>query len=517
MKKISILWVDDEIDILKPHIIFLEEKGYEVYTANNGENAIEEVKKQSFDLIFLDEIMPGLSGLETLSRIKTIKPEIPVVMITKNEEEDIMDEAIGSQIADYLIKPVNPRQILLSIKKNIDVQRLVSEKTVSDYQGEFSRIGIEIGEASNIMDWFEIYKKLVCWELELEKSEGGEMEEILMMQKTEANNQFARYVKTNYYNWFDNDFGDKPYTSSNIIKNKLLPLLRNDEKVFLLVIDNLRLDQWRLIYSMIRQYFTQEEETLFCSILPTTTQYSRNAMFAGLMPHEIDNIIPGLWLNDEEEGGKNLHEEELLKKQLSRYGIDNKFYYTKIFNKSGEKKVLKAFPDLMANQLNVLVYNFVDMLSHARTNVDMIKELANDESAYRSLTTSWFRHSHLFELFKKLSEQNVKVVVTTDHGSIRVNNPVKVMSERESTSNLRFKSGKNLNYNPKEVMEIKDLKKAHLPGRNIRYNYIFATQNDYFVYPNNYNYYVKYFKDTFQHGGVSMEEQIIPFSVLSPI
>jgi CheY-like chemotaxis protein len=508
--------VDDEIDLLKPHVIFLEEKGYDVDTACDGEEAIEKVTGSGYDLIFLDENMPGLSGLETLQRMKSIRPETPVIMITKSEEEEIMDEAIGSQISDYLIKPVNPKQILLSIKKHIDIKRLVSEKTTSDYQIEFSQIGMKISQSFTFDDWADIYKKIVYWELELEKGEANEMKEVLKMQKSEANNEFAKYIKSNYYSWFDKNNNDCPLMSHTLLKNRVIPLLEQGEKVFFIFIDNLRYDQWRTLFNDLHSYFELDTDELFCSIIPTTTQYSRNAMFAGLMPYEIDKIIPGLWLNDEDEGGKNMHEEELLRKQLNRYGLNVRFNYEKVFNKAGERKIIKNFKGLMNNQLNVVVYNFVDMLSHARTNVDMIKELADDEAAYRSLTLSWFRHSQVFDLLKMLATEEVKVVVTTDHGSIRVNNPVKVIAGRETSSNLRFKAGKNLSYNPKEVFEIKDISKAHLPERNISYSYIFARNNDYFVYPNNYNYYVSYFRNTFQHGGVSLEEMLIPFAIMSP-
>lgn len=516
MKKITILWVDDEIDILKSHILFLEEKGYSISTANNGEKAIEIVKKESIDLIFLDENMPGLSGLETLSQIKAIKSDIPVIMITKSEEEEIMEQAIGSQIADYLIKPVNPKQILLSIKKNIDNKRLISEKTSSDYQSEFGKIGIQISESMTFDDWKDIYKKLVYWELELDKSERREMEEVFRFQKSEANNAFAKYVKNNYYSWFDEKLDKKPLLSPNIFKNKVLPLIDNGEKVFYIFIDNLRFDQWRVIFSLLKGYYKLDQEELYYSILPTTTQYSRNAMFAGLMPFEIDKLNPDLWLNDEDEGGKNMNEEELLQKQFARYGKNIKFHYEKVFNKVHEKRLLKNISDLLTYQLNVIVFNFVDILSHARTDVDMIKELADDEAAYRSLTLSWFKHSSLYELLRQLSEENVKVIITTDHGSIKVTNPIKVIGDRETSSNLRFKAGKNLSYNVKDVFEIKDLQKAHLPVRNISYTYIFAINNDYFVYPNNYNHFVNYYKNTFQHGGISMEEMLIPLIVLSP-
>lgn len=516
MKKTLILWVDDEIDLLRPHILFLQDKGYEVVTVTNGNDAISQVRNRAFDLIFLDENMPGLSGLETLSRIKTLRPEVPVVMITKSEEENIMDQAIGSKIADYLIKPVNPNQVLLSIKKHTQTRELVSQKTTQDYQAEFSSISLRIDSARNFTDWCEIYRKLVYWELELESSASAEMKEILLFQKNEANHEFAKYISQNYQSWFEEKNADKPLLSPSVMKNTIFPLLDKGEKVVFIVIDNLRLDQWQVIYQLLKDYLTVVNDVLYCSILPTATQFARNALFAGLMPLEIGQLLPELWISEDEDESKNQYEEELLRRQLNRTGKNVKTFYEKVNNLKAGKRLFEDILSLLRNDLIVLVYNFVDLLSHARTEMEVIRELAVNEPAYRSLTLSWFQHSYLFDLIKALAAHPVTFVLTTDHGSVRVANPVKVIGDKKTSVNLRYKQGRNLNYNPKEVFEIRQPARAHLPLTGVTSSYIFATGYDFLVYPNNYNYFVNYYRNTFQHGGISMEEMLIPLITLQP-
>ncbi len=515
IKKISILWADDEIDLLKPHILFLEEKGYQVTEANNGDDAIEAVGKEEFDIIFLDENMPGLTGLQVLSRIKTISPHIPVVMITKSEEEAIMDEAIGSKIADYLIKPVNPKQILLTIKKNVDTKRLISEKTTSGYQHEFSKITMQMNERLHWSEWIDLYKKLIYWELELTGAGENTMDEVFQMQKKDANLNFARYIRNEYPGWFSKENADRPLISPDIFKHRVFPKLSDNQPVVVIIVDNLRYDQWKLLESLVQEDYTVHEE-LYFSILPTATQYARNAMFAGLMPLEIAKMYPDLWVFDHEDIGKNLHEKEFLEYQLQRAGLSKKIYYEKINNNKSGKKIADNPKFLLEHDLSVLVFNFVDMLSHSRTEMQMMRELADDEAAYRSLTLSWFQHSPLLELLRALAQNKVRVVLTTDHGTTRVQDPVKVVGDKFTTTNLRYKQGKNLNYNKKELFEITNPADVHLPSVNVSTSYIFAQGESFFAYPNNYNHYVKYYRNTFQHGGVSLEEMIIPVIGLDP-
>ncbi|MDR3094670.1 MAG: bifunctional response regulator/alkaline phosphatase family protein [Bacteroidales bacterium] len=515
-KRITILWIDDEIDLLKPHILFLQSKGYNVITATNGFDGVDRLKRESIDLIFLDENMSGLSGLETLSELKTVNSMTPVVMITKNEEENIMDQAIGSKITDYLIKPVNPNQILLTIKKITDSSRLVTAQTTSQYQSKFGQLGWNINMAGTFEDWMSIYQQLVYWEMELEHLDDKGMHEILQTQKIDANNNFARFIRNNYSDWFGKQADRKPLMSPNVLRQEVFPMLKKD-KVALILIDNLRLDQWYAIAPVIGQFYKPDKESLYCAILPTVTQYARNALFSGLMPLGISQIHPDLWLDEDvEEDSHNLHEQQLLRKQLQRLGLSHSMSYEKIANERQGKKVAENLHDHLNCDLSVFVYNFIDAMSHARTNVDVLRDLSASESGYRSITRSWLEHSSLLDLIRQLAEKKIKIVITTDHGSLSVANPVRVLGDRESSTNLRYKQGRQLNYDSKNIFEVRDPASIHLPKLAMSTSYIFATGYDYMVYPKNYNYYVNFYKNTFQHGGISLEEMMAPIIVLSP-
>ena len=504
-----ILWADDEMELLRSHLLFLERKGYDVVTATNGTDAVELCQQQQFDVILLDEMMPGITGLQALERIKLIQPTVPVVMVTKSEEENIMNEAVGRNIADYLIKPVNPNQILLSLKKLIHRKELVAETTQTAYQQHFQQLSMQMMDCCCWNDWAALYRQLVDWELKLVSADPA-LADMLRMQKAEANLGFAKFVKRNYVDWMQHhDFT----MNHDVMQHHILPMLKQGERVFLVVFDNFRYDQWKAIETELTDYDITEQ--LCCSILPTATQYARNALFAGMMPSEIKQRYPDWWTEEDAEESKNLNEPHLIQAFLDRVRRRDTFSYHKI-NATDEAEQLLAEADelLQRNSLNVVVVNFIDMLSHARTESKMVRELAHDEAAYRSLTLSWFRHSAISQLLHRLSQTDCRVVLTTDHGSIRTDTPVKIIGDRNTNTNLRYKLGRNLACESRDVFTVKDPKSVFLPSPNISTSYVFATGNTFLAYPNNYNYYVAYYRNTFQHGGISMEEMIIPLVTL---
>ena len=523
---INILWADDEIELLKPHILFLEEKGYKVTPVQSGRDAIDELEVQLPDLVFLDEQMAGLSGIDTLKIIKQRWPQLPVVMITKSEEEHIMEDALGGKISDYLTKPVNPSQILLTVKKHTELRRLQSEHSTQNYQRQFREIGMQLSERMTAEEWVEMYKRLVYWDLELAGTDDDNIHDIFLSQKREAQAMYCRFYEEHYLDWLSGK-KEKPLMSHTVLQQRLMPLLKGlggeqgvrgvgEGSVFLIVIDNVRYDQWKFVQPLVEQYFRVQREELYYTIVPTTTQFARNAMFAGLMPSEIERKYPQYWVNEDEEGWKNQYENELLEENLRRHGIGIKHTYNKVLNAQYGKRLVDKLPEMLRVPLNVIIYNFIDMLSHARTDSDIVRELADDERAYRSLTLSWLEHSPLMEMLQALSEKNIAVVITTDHGSVKIDRPVRVKGDRDISVNLRYKQGRLLDYRAEDVFEVKDPARLFLPRRHLTSPYIFCRGSDFFAYPNNYNEYVKYYTNTFQHGGISMEETLVPLIVLRP-
>ena len=514
----KIIWVDDEIDFLKPHVMFLQSKGYEVDTCNNGYDAVDMITSTAYDLVVLDEMMPGMTGLETLPLIKAARPSLPVIMVTKSEEENIMDKAIGSKIADYIIKPVNPNQVLLSIKKNLHSQQLVTEQTTADYRSEFGRIAVQQQSATSFADWTTLYKKIVGWEIELSSSSDSSIREVLSYQKNDANQGFSKFVSRNYYDWINRRASDEeiPVMSHTLMRRRIFPEVDNSKHTTLVLIDNMRYDQWRTIEPLLRGFYDVITDDLYCAILPTATQYARNALFAGLMPLAIDKLMPERWLNDNEDGGKNMYEEEFLRRLIQQSGKQYKLSFDKLVRPEAGRKLLDNMQRIYDADFSVVVYNFLDILSHARTETDIIRDLTDDEASFRSLTRSWFEHSELYTLLKMLSERGHKVIITSDHGTIRVDNPVRVTGDRETSPNLRYKTGRNLAYNSRDVYEVTRPEDVQLPSGRLTSSYIFAYNRDFLVYNNDANRYVRYYRNTFQHGGISMEEMIVPLLVLKP-
>ena len=511
----QILWVDDEIDLLQPYIIYLKGKGYEVITASNGEDALELFSNiqspisNQFDIVFLDENMPGMSGLETLQEIKRLHPEVPVVMITKSEEEHIMEQAIGEKIADYLIKPVNPSQILLCLKKHIHSRDIVTEQVQQNYRQEWSDISYMIDTATTIEEWQAIERTLSRWDIELENSP---MRSLIEDQRTQANAAFAKWIAKNYESWFA---GERPVMSQDVMKHSVFPLLDEGKKVLLCVIDNFRYDQWKTIQPLISEFYTVQHEEQYTSILPTATQYARNAIFSGLMPLQIKQMFPNLWVEEGDEESKNQHEKELVQTLLDRYRRRETFNYWKVNESDFCERVIAQLKSVQT-PLNIVVLNFIDMLSHSRTESKMMRELANDEAAYRSLTLSWFRHSPTYELLRRAADLGFTLVLTTDHGTTRVKNAVQIIADKNTNTNIRYKVGKALNCSDKSVFFIEQPKQVGLPCPNVSSSYAFCTGSDFFAYPNQFNYYAQYYRNTFQHGGISLEEMIIPLVTLAP-
>jgi len=510
----QILWADDEIDQLKSHIIFLKNKGFTITPVTNGEDAVSMIKENVFDLVFLDEQMPGMDGLATLEQIQSLQPSLPVVMITKSEEESIMEDAIGSKIADYLIKPVNPNQILLSIKRTLDKKRIEKEKSAQSYLKNFNELSSRFNEQTDWRGWIDIYRTLTHWELNLENSDQG-LQQVLEDQFQQANQAFGKFVELEYKSWLTKEKGERPMLSPDLLEQKVFPRISDDETVVFFLIDCMRYDQWILFERILTEYFSIETD-FYYSILPTATPYSRNSIFSGLYPLQIKERHPQLWEMGKDEYSLNQHEEELLEKYMARHHLSNSFKYEKVVRPMDGKRIADKMSNYAQSAFSAIVYNFVDTLVHSRSDSEVLKQLSPDVPAFRSLTESWFQHSSLLQMFKELAHEDVTVVVSTDHGSVRSMRDTKVFGDRDAATNLRYKYGRNLKAEENAAIFIDKPEEYFLPVPHAANSYIIAKEDYYFVYPTNYHKFQNLYKDTFQHGGASMEEMILPVATLKP-
>ncbi|WP_103664122.1 T9SS response regulator signal transducer PorX [Gracilimonas amylolytica] len=510
----KILWADDEIDHLQSHIIFLEKKGFDITPVTNGADAISLIESEAFDIVYLDEQMPGMGGIETLEKIKALQPSLPVVMITKSEEESIMEDAIGGKISDYLIKPVNPNQILLTTKRLLERGRLQSEKSAQTYLRQFNELSSRIHPGTHWKEWIDVYKELTQWEIDLGDGDEG-LKQVLSDQFQQANKEFGKFMDQEYREWMRTG-ENRPMLSPEVIKKYVNPHLDKGENVMFFIIDCMRYDQWLLFEPFLSNHYSIDTD-FYYSILPTATPYSRNAIFSGLYPADIERMYPELWQQGQDESSLNRHEEELLKRQLDRHGIDINFKYEKILNADAGRKVADRIGSYAQSRLAAFVFNFVDTLVHSRSDSDVIKELAPDVSAFRSVTEAWFQHSTLLQMFKGLAKEDVTLIITTDHGSVRALRDTKVYGDKDTATNLRYKYGRNLKADePETVIFMDDPEQFRLPKVGAVNNYMVAREDYYFVYPTNYHKYQNMYRDTFQHGGSSMEEVILPIATLKP-
>lgn len=518
MLKGKLLWVDDEIELLRSHILFLNEKGYSVDTATNGEDALDMIQEKQYDLILLDEMMTGMGGLETLSKIKEINPSLPVVMITKNEEEALMEEAIGSKISDYLIKPIKPNQILLVCKKFLEKKEISAQYVSKDYLQDFNYISSRLLDQPDYEEWVEIYLKLINWSIELQEHPELELQSTFDDLMKEARREFSKYIERNYKSWINID-EDRPLLSIDVVEQSVIPLLREGYNVFFFVLDCMRYDQWLVMEEALRPYFNIKKFSYY-SILPTSTPYSRNAIFSGLFPSEIERYFPELWTHgNDDETSHNRFEKELLEKLIERKRVKlkNELRYLKLIDPEYGKNFEQNIFSLIDHNLVAVVVNYLDMIAHSRSDSTILKEIAPTEQAYLSLTKSWFTHSSILRALKTLStSKKTRIVITTDHGSIRCMHGAKVLGDREALPNLRYKFGRNLKAEEKQAIYIRNPQEYKLPRRGLTINYIIAKEDYYFVYPTDYSKYLHLYKDTFQHGGISMEEMILPVITLEP-
>jgi CheY-like chemotaxis protein len=515
-KRASIMWVDDEIDLLKSHIVFLEEKGYSVRSVSNGEDAVDLIQKEPFDLVLLDQMMPGMDGLTTFVRIKDALPAMPVVMITKMEEEELIDEALRKRIDDFLLKPVNPVQILSAVRRILERREIRQRELSREYVEDFNSIEGVRSQTQGPREWIDIHTRLSQWDVMLDQFPDAGLMQSHLDQRRQCNVEFCMFIEKSYRKWVSGE--DRPLLSVDVVSDFVAPYLSSNKRVYFIVVDCLRLDQWLTIEPMLEPYFSIKRDYYY-SILPTATPYSRNSIFGGLFPSELATTYPEFWNETgSDETGKNRFEKQLLERQIRKMGlkVNPSVKYIKVYSPDEAVQARKQIPTLQAIPLVALVFNFVDIVAHSRSESRVLQEMLPNESAYRSFTASWFMHSPLYDILKAISLQDAVAVVTTDHGSVLSRRSAVALGDRETSTNVRYKFGTNLNCDPRYAVQVRNPAEFKLPGGGINKNYIIAKEDYYFVYPTNFHEYERQYKDSFQHGGISMEEMILPCVTMTP-
>ena len=514
--KKQILWVDDEIDLLRSHILYLGERGYEVTKATNGLDALELIRKEQFDLALIDEMMPVMNGLELLRRLKELRPELPAVMVTKNEAEELMEQAIGAHIDGYLTKPVNPSQVLSVLKGIIDKRKISEDQLSRRWAEGFAELSRLIDEDLDAGGWQNLHNRICAWELELDGWGDVELREMLRQVRLEADRRFARWIEKIYPLWIESPPESRPLLSMSVVDKWLLPLLNDKKPVLFLVIDCLRLDQWLVLEPLLAEHFEIERKHYF-SILPSATPYSRNAIFSGFLPVEIEQLHPDLWSRgDEDEASSNRFERQFLEELLERRGVklQREMRYIKVLEQEEAAEFERRVRDYLHTPLTAMVYNFVDILLHTRQSVEVLKEMLPDEAAFRSVTAAWFKHSSLFRIIQAYGEIGGTVLITSDHGSIIGRRGTKVIGDRQTSTSLRYKHGRNLKCDNRHAIRIKEPVKWGLPQRGVNTEYLLSKEDYFFVYPTNYHKYLEIYRGSFQHGGISLDEMVLPVVTL---
>ena len=515
--KRKILWADDEIDLLRAHHRFLDDKGYVVTPVSNGKDAIALIAQEPFDIVLLDEMMPGLDGLSTLEQIKMIDPNVPVVMITKNEEEHLMNEAIGRRINDYLTKPVNPSQIFMACKKILDSRQIRQSQAGQNYVSKANEIREQLSGEITWQTWINVHRRLCEWDIEIARLRDAGLSQMIEDQRRECNHEFGRFIGRDYATWIAEE-NDSPPLSVDVVPEFVVPYLEQGRQVFFIVVDCLRLDHWMVMEPQLAEYFNIKRSYHY-SVLPTATPFSRNAIFSGLFPNEIARKYGDIWHNaDENEHSLNRNEHQYIDDQVADMGVELKpgSHYVKVLDTGEAQGLTRKVPSLKKWPLVSVVYNFLDMLVHGRAQSDLLKEMAPNEIAFRALVQTWFGNSSLFETLKAISRTDAVVVLTTDHGSVRGTRASVVHGDRDTSSNLRYKYGRNLRSEDKDALMIKDPEAYGLPSGGLGSNFVIAKEDFYFVYPTNFNQYQRQYKDSFQHGGISLEEMVLPVAIMEP-